>query len=58
MMHDRMCLERAFERGDAPSVHELLVDLVLDKGHQHTRKHDPADNLQTQHQAPLDAHNK
>src|SRR2546422_740385 len=52
VMHKSVTLKYALEgRGTrtekVPSVHQLAVHLVLDKGHQNARENEPATNLQT-----------
>src|SRR5437899_304471 len=55
VMHKSVTLKYALEgRGTrtekVPSVHQLPVHLVLDKGHQNARENEPATNLQNKHQ--------
>src|SRR5437773_6006843 len=55
VMHESVSLEYALEgrsmrTEEVPSVHQLPVYLVLDKGHQNARKNEPATNLQNKHQ--------
>src|SRR2546422_9337581 len=59
VMHKSVTLKCALEgRGTrtekVPSVHQLAVYLVLDKGHQNARENEPATNLQNKHQRSLD----
>jgi hypothetical protein len=54
-MHKSVSLKYALEgRGtrteEVLSVHQLPVYLVLDKGHQNAREHEPGTNLQNKHQ--------
>ena len=51
VMHNRVSLKDALEgRGtrteEVPSVHQLAVHLVLEKGHQNARENHPATDLQ------------
>jgi len=41
---------RSMRTEEVLSVHQLPVDLVLDKGHQNTRENEPATDLQNKHQ--------
>jgi hypothetical protein len=41
---------RSMRTEEVLSVHQLAVHLVLDKGHQNAREHEPATNLQEKHQ--------
>src|SRR2546425_5843046 len=55
VMHKSVSLKYALEgRGtrteEVPSVHQLAVHLVLEKGHQNARKNEPATNQQNKHQ--------
>ncbi len=54
MMDESVSLEYAVISGgmpteEVPSVHQLAVDLVLDKRHQNTRDEKPAYDLQNNH---------
>src|SRR5947209_4424616 len=55
VMHKSVTLKYALEgrstrTEEIPSVHQLAVHLVLDKGHQNARENEPATNLQNKHQ--------
>src|SRR5439155_11771725 len=55
VMHKSVSLKYALEGRSTrtekvPSVHQLAVHLVLDKGHQNARENEPATNLQNKHQ--------
>jgi hypothetical protein len=59
-MHKSVSLKYALEgrsmgTEEVVSVHQLPVDLVLDKGHQNARENEPATNLQNKHQRSLDS---
>src|SRR5207247_10817544 len=58
VMHESVSLEYALEgrsmrTQEVPSVHQLPVYLVLDKGHQNARENEPATDLQDKHHFPL-----